>query len=66
MRAASSPPIRSFSFCGPANAIGTVHLLVEGEPDEERERIARDQPVRLVRVREVERLGHDTSVRRGR
>jgi hypothetical protein len=34
------------------------HLLVEGEADEERERLAREQPVRLVRVGEVERLGH--------
>ena len=34
-------------------------LLVEREADEERERLTGDQLVRLVRVGEVERLGHD-------
>ena len=38
------------------------HLLVEREPDEERERILRDELVRLVRVGEVERLGHELIV----
>jgi hypothetical protein len=33
-------------------------LLVEREPDEKRHRIARDQRVRLVRVREVEAVWH--------
>ena len=33
-------------------------LLVDGEADEERERLLRDEPVRLVRLSEVERLRH--------
>ncbi len=34
------------------------HLLVECEADEERERLLRDELVRLLRLGEVERLGH--------
>src|SRR2546430_4867261 len=34
------------------------YLLVDGEADEQRERIAREHPARLEIVGEVERLGH--------
>ena len=34
------------------------HLLIDREPDQQRERVTGDQRVRLVRVREVQRLGH--------
>ena len=33
-------------------------LLVDGEADEERDGLVRDEPVRLVRIGEVQRLGH--------
>ena len=62
MSAASSVPIRCFSRNGPWNACLNGHLLVDREPDQERERIGRDELVRLVRVGEVERLGHASSV----
>ena len=43
---------------------GGLHgdLLVEREPDQERQRITGEELVGLVRVREVERLGHSPSV----
>ena len=53
----SSVPSRCLSLSGPANACLHRHLLVEREPDEERERIRGEQPVRLVVVREVEAVG---------
>ena len=36
------------------------HLLVEDEPDQERERLGGDQPVGLRVPGEVQRLGHDS------
>ena len=36
------------------------HLLVEDEPDQERERLLRDQPVGLVVPGEVQCVGHDS------
>ena len=41
-------------------------LLVDRKPDQERERLGRDQSVGLVRIGEVERLGHASDGRRGR
>ena len=41
-------------------------LLVDREPDQKRERLGRDQSVGLVRIGEVERLGHAPDGRRGR
>ena len=61
--AASRPPSRCCSLSGPENAVCTGHLLVEREPDQERERVARDQRVRLRVAGEVQRVrsggGHD-------
>ena len=37
-------------------------LLVDREPDQERERLGRDEPIRVVRVGEVERGRHAVSV----
>ncbi len=41
-------------------------LLVEREADQQRERLLRDQRVRLVRVREIERFGHGFECRPAR
>ena len=38
------------------------HLLIEGEADQESERVARDERVRLRVAREVEGCGHDPIV----
>ena len=62
--AASRRPSRCFSFSGPEKAVGTVHLLVEHEADEERERLGGDQLVRLGVPGEVQRVGHDSILAR--
>jgi hypothetical protein len=45
------------TFSGPLKRCLHRHLLVEREPDQERERLLRDQCVGLVVAREVEPVG---------
>ena len=63
---ASSVPSRCCSFSGPTNASRHGHLLVEREADQECERLACEQRVRLVVAGEVQTLGHGSILLRDR
>ena len=56
--AASSRPSRCFSLSGPRERRRDGDLLVEHEPDQERERLRGEELVRLAVAGEVERVRH--------
>ena len=51
------PAEAALELAGPGEGLLHGHLLVEREPDEERERVAGEERVRLVVVGEVEPVG---------
>ena len=64
MAAASRPPNRSRSLRGPGECRRDGHLLVEREPDQQRERLAGDQCVGVGIAGEMQCIRHGFDPRR--